>query len=597
MLRIPRFNRFGGFIAAALAAFAIAAPAAGAAEGGFATWDPSYIERDNYTIRLVANGQNIEALRPLLQAAAAEVQAVNGVQLTVAPGTIFEREPVRGEVVVTIDPTTNQCFFNDMACSYLKIKDERPTEAKTVIQASKIWIRRPAEVFGLTAEQQQNVIAHEFGHAMGLQHYDQPFVDGMQLMSQKLTSPYYKLGDRNGLLYVKPRPGEFWSLSVAPRASDQALQACRSTKYGTEKSCVSLWPNTPGTSAAVATLGGGTSAAIAYNGSGGVLGQCRVNNEWGANCWSSVAPIAAGASPAVATLTGGAASGTAVAAFSSPTGALSTCQLTTTGPANCANHGWVVAGGSSPTIVPLNDGSAVVVFRGASGQATQCRVTWFGGSNCASMGISMDAGTSASAAQLSSGAAAGTAVAAFRTSSGALQTCQLTPTGPANCANQGWVLAAGTSPTVSPLSDGSVAVGFNGGGGQFSQCRVTWFGGSSCSASSAPMAAGASPASSILAGGTAIAAFRRASGSLGTCEMTTSGPANCADHGWGIAAGTTPSASPFREGSATVSFTGGGGVLSACKVTASGGSNCWTVNGQNIGTSANPKATSLAPSV
>lgn len=594
MFRVLRFRRLGAVLVAIFATLAVAVPVAGADEG-FATWDPSFIERDNYTIRLVANGQNIEALRPMLESTAAEVQAVNGVQLSVAPGTIFDREPVRGEVVVVIDPTTNQCGFNDVACSFPRIKDARPTEAKTVIQASKIWVRKPAEFFGYTPEQQRNVIAHEFGHAMGLQHYDQPYVDGMQLMSQKFTSPYFKQGDRNGLLYVKPRPGEFWSFSVASRASDQLMMACRATKYGTEKSCDALWANSPGTNAAVATLGGGGSAVIAFNGVGGVLGQCRVNNEWGSNCWSSSAPIASGASPAVATLTGGAASGTAIAAFSSPTGALSTCQLTTTGPANCANHGWVLAG-SSPSIAPLSDGSAVVVFRGASGQATQCRVTWSGGSNCSSTGISMDTGTNAGIAQISTGAAAGTAVAAFRMPTGSLETCQLTSTGFANCANQGWVLAAGTSPTVSPLSDGSVAVGFNGGGGQFSQCRVVWSGGSSCSASNAPMAAGASPASSILAGGTAIAAFRRSSGALGTCEMKVTGPVNCADHGWGVAAGTTPSASPFREGTAMVTFTGGSGNLSACKVTPSGGSNCWTLGSPlNVGTSANPKATALAP--
>ena len=61
-----------------------------------------------------------------------------------------------------------------------------------------------------------------------------------------------------------------------------------------------------------------------------------------------------------------------------------------------------------------------------------------------------------------------------------LGTCELTATGPAHCADAGWTVAANSSPSASPFSDGSAAVAFQGGGGQLSACRVTNFGGSNC---------------------------------------------------------------------------------------------------------------------
>src|SRR5215203_87080 len=262
----PPVRRVASLCAAVLAILVVAAPAASAAEGGYTPWNSSYIERQDYTVRLVGNGQNIEALRPKLEAAAAQVHAVNGVNISFPSGTIAEREPIRGEIVVTMGPT-NKCGFNDMACSFPMIIDERPTEEKNVIQASKMWIKLPEELFGLTPSEQQNVIEHEFGHALGLHHYEAAFVDGYQVMAPKLTSPGYKAGDRNGFVYVRPRPGEFWSLSVAARASDRLLMACPGRKYGVWGSCKQLWPSNAGSDVAMTTLGDG-SAAIAFNGGG-----------------------------------------------------------------------------------------------------------------------------------------------------------------------------------------------------------------------------------------------------------------------------------------------------------------------------------------
>jgi hypothetical protein len=412
---------------------------------------------------------------------------------------------------------------------------------------------------------------------------------GLRRIDSSFRPAWFSFQEQTGA----PRwPKEEW-MSVAPRASDRALEACLGTKFGAATCSGPLWQSNSGTDVSVTTLGEGNAAAVAFNGTGGQLSQCRVFDFLGANCWSSGASIATGTSPAVTTLTGGAASGTAVAAFNSPSAALHTCQLTSGGPANCANHGWVLAAGSNPSIAPFGDGSAAVAFRGASGQLSECRVVWSGGSNCWSSGISMAAGTTPGIAQVTVGAAAGSTVVAFPAPSGALQTCQLTTTGPANCANQGWVLASGSSPTVTALTDGSVAVGFNGSSGQFSQCRVTWSGGSNCWSSGIGMATGTTPAITGLFTGTAMAAFRNSSGRLGTCELTTAGPTHCADHGWAVAAGTIPSASPFYyDGSASVVFMGGGGQLSACRVTAAGGSNCWS-EPETLAPLTNPKVTSI----
>jgi hypothetical protein len=84
-------------------------------------------------------------------------------------------------------------------------------------------------------------------------------------------------------------------------------------------------------------------------------------------------------------------------------------------------------------------------------------------------------------------------MATFRNSAGSLGTCELTTTGPTHCANEGWVVAAGTSPSASPFYDASAAVVFEGGGGQLSACRVTDFGGSNCWAAPETLAALTNP--------------------------------------------------------------------------------------------------------
>jgi len=427
------------------------------------------------------------------------------------------------------------------------------------------------------------VSAHELGHSLGLAHSSDP--NALMYAYYSRSHRYLAQDDIAGVVSLY----RGW-MSVAPRSSDQALVACLGTRFGDAACSVPLWPNNVGTDASVTTLGDGN-AAVAFNGSGGQLSQCRVTDILGANCWSSGAPIATSTSPAATTLNGGAASGTAVAAFNTPSGALHTCQLTSVGPANCASHGWVLATGSSPSIAALGDGSAAVAFRGSGGQLSECRVTSSGGSNCWSTGVAMAAGTAPGIATLTAGAGLGSTVAAFQTPAGALATCQLTATGPANCANHGWVLAAGSSPAVAPLSDGSAAVAFNGATGQLSQCRVTSSGGSNCWSSGIATATGTTPGVTPLSTGTAMAAFRRSSGTLGTCQLTTSGPSNCADQRWAVAAGTKPSASPFHDASAMVLFHGSSGQLSACRVTDFGGSNCWT-QPQTLAPLANPGVTS-----
>jgi hypothetical protein len=557
---------------------------------GFALLDNNYADRPSYTLRLVES-PGVESLRGAAETAASEVASAGGVPIVVAagtvPDTVPDREPAPGEILLSVDDTT-PCGPGNAGCGGPRIWSQRPSDHKTVIEGGRMWIY--SVVLGYTAAQKQHVVDHELGHALGLAHYEQWYSDGYQVMHpSSYEASGYRAGDRNGLSYLA-QPEEARWMSVVPRSSDHDLIACIGTKFGETNCSVPLWASKAGTDASMATLGDG-SAVVAFNGTTGNLSECWVTNFLGANCWSSGVPIAAGTSPAIATMTGGGASGTAVAAFNSPSGALKTCRLTSTGPTSCANQGWVVEASSSPSIAALGDGSVAVAFRGGSGLLGECRVTWFGGSSCWSTAVSAAGGPAPGIAELTGGVGAGSAIAAVRIPSGALTTCQLTATGPANCANQGWVGAAGSGPSVAPLADGSAAVGFNGGGNEFGSCRVTWFGGSNCWTSGVGMTVGGSPASTPLSNGAAMAAFRTASGSLGTCEMTTGGPMNCANEGWTMAPGTSPSAIPYHDGSAAVVFEGGEARLSSCRVTDFGGSNCW---GSSLTmATTNPQATSI----
>lgn len=566
-------------------------PAAATAPGdGFALFDNNLADRASYTLRLVES-PGVESLRPVIETAVNEIRAAGGAPIEVAAGTIPDtvpdREPGVGEILLSVDDTT-PCGPGVAGCGGPGPFAIRPSDHKTVVEGGRAWIY--SAVLGYTGAQKQHVVDHELGHALGLAHYEPWYSDGYQVMHpSNYEATGYRAGDRNGLSYLA-QPEEARWLSVMPRSSDHDLIACLGTKFGETKCSAPLWPNNAGTDASVATLGDG-SAVVAFNGTTGNFSECWVTNFLGANCWSSGVPIASGTSPAVTTMIGGGASGTAVAAFNSPSGALMTCRLTATGPANCANQGWVMATGSNPSIAPLGDGSVAVAFRGGGGALSACRVTWFGGSSCWSTGVPTTGGPSPGIGALTAGEGVGSAMTAVRSTSGALVTCQLTTTGPANCANQGWVVASGSSPTVAPLADGSAAVGFAGGGNEFGSCRVTWFGGSSCWNSGVGMSTGSSPSGTPLSNGAAMAVFRTATGSLGTCEMTTGGPANCANQGWTIAAGTVPSATPYHDESAAVVFEGAGAALSSCRVTYFGGSSCWGTS-VSVAT-ANPGATSI----
>ena len=176
---------------------------------GFAVLNPSWVDRSNYTLRLVSSG-NVEAFRSTVQAAVNDLGA-GGVQIYVAPGTIPAREPEPGEILLS-NSENPEC--KGAAGCARPVVTEPGTGGKSFITASRIWIH--AVVNNYSAAEKLHVVEHELGHALGLDHYSSLYNGQYQLMHpSSYDASSYRSGDRNGLSYMYP--------TLAPEAETKGV--------------------------------------------------------------------------------------------------------------------------------------------------------------------------------------------------------------------------------------------------------------------------------------------------------------------------------------------------------------------------------------
>lgn len=175
---------------------------------GFELLGSSLADQSFYTLRLLANGQNVEAMRSVAQTAANDVASASGVEIQIAPGTIPDtvpdREPEPGEILLSVDKST-PCSIGAAGCGGPSRFEFRPFDGREVVTAGRIWL--DPQVLGYSVTDQTHVLEHELGHVLGLQHYSQQFNGEDQVMhpwSYAATS--YRSGDRNGLFFLHPSP-------------------------------------------------------------------------------------------------------------------------------------------------------------------------------------------------------------------------------------------------------------------------------------------------------------------------------------------------------------------------------------------------------
>ena len=289
------------------------------------------------------------------------------------------------------------------------------------------------------------------------------------------------------------------------------------TEAGTLATATTSQSMAPGTSPAVAVVGGGDE--FAYQGANGSLVTVTANGSpfsWGLG-------MMAGTSPAITALAGG---GFEVA-FEANTGTLWTVGQG----GGSFNDAWGLgmAAGTSPAITALAGGGVEVAFQANTG--TLWTIGAGGGSINDAWGLGMAAGTSPSI----TGLGAGGFEVAFQANTGTLWTIGAG----GGSINDAWGLGmhSGSSPAITGLGAGGFEAAFEANTGQL--WTIGAGGGSSDTNWGLAMAPATSPA--IAASGSGFeTAFQASSG-----HLTENGAATSSvDSGQSMAAGTSPAIAP-----------------------------------------------------
>ncbi|HEX4465242.1 MAG TPA: hypothetical protein VH042_11440 [Solirubrobacterales bacterium] len=173
---------------------------------GFKVLDSSYVDRPTYTLHLV-EGPNAEAFRAAAEVAASDALQASGVSIVVAPGTVSDHEPSEGEILVRLGAAPSGCTGAEVyGCTYPILRSgARELDNRWLINGARMWLNPVAA--GWSADDKSHLVEHELGHALGLAHYEWMYEGTLQVMNgSHYGAVHYASGDRNGLMYLNPRP-------------------------------------------------------------------------------------------------------------------------------------------------------------------------------------------------------------------------------------------------------------------------------------------------------------------------------------------------------------------------------------------------------
>ncbi|MGH1548498.1 hypothetical protein ACRAWB_04690 [Leifsonia poae] len=164
---------------------------------GYSTY-AAEVSAFSYTVKLVASPR-IEQYRSTIQAVAAELNASGLASLTVAAGQFPRALPGDHEITVDADSTSLCGSTNLAGCGAPGVT--RRAGSDSLNTSGRVWLFPVTD--GYSAANKRHVVAHELGHALGLDHYADAYGGVTQVMHpSSYASSTFQTGDRNGFAFL-----------------------------------------------------------------------------------------------------------------------------------------------------------------------------------------------------------------------------------------------------------------------------------------------------------------------------------------------------------------------------------------------------------
>lgn len=155
-----------------------------------------------YTVRLVASSR-VEKYRPIVQDVVNELNAAGFAKLTVAAGQISGADVKKTVPLheIYFDAAAQSPCAGRVAGCATTWQSYRATGSDFIAASAKIFVLPVVDSY--SAIDKRHVVAHEFGHALGLDHFASTYKGFYQVMHpSSYDASTFQAGDRAGLAYL-----------------------------------------------------------------------------------------------------------------------------------------------------------------------------------------------------------------------------------------------------------------------------------------------------------------------------------------------------------------------------------------------------------